>query len=107
METCTFCALAALNWKVTRESDPIHGYRLPGKFKGEACAATFGSEANRTGAGTNSCLPAVFESPDAFFVWAKHKQVPPANTAVNTTDSNARFISYNLLGWFVFWNIPQ
>src|SRR5512143_2656028 len=93
--TCTFCALGALKRKVTRASSSIRGYWTPGKLYGEGCAGTAGAEAERSGAGTISCLAAGVESFGDFFVW--DKQDPPANTAASRTDTNDFFMSCNLL----------
>ncbi len=54
METCTFFASGARNWKVTRESASIRGYWTSGKLYGEACAAKAGALGGLSGAGTNS-----------------------------------------------------
>jgi len=93
--TCTFCAVGALKWKVTRESSSIRGYWTPDRLYGEGCAGMAGAEAERSGAGTISCLVAglvFFEAPS---VWAK--KVPTANKLVTKAKANDRFIRGNLL----------
>src|SRR5512135_2267940 len=93
--TCTFCAVGALKWKVTRESSSIRGYWTPNRLYGEGCAGTAGADAERSGAGTISCLVAALEFFEVLSVWAK--QVPAANTPVSKAKANDRFMSCNLL----------
>src|SRR5665213_204248 len=87
IETCTFCAVGALNWKVTRDSSSIRGSATPGKLSGEACAGTGAAESERNGAGTSSCRAAGDES----CVFAR--QVPPATADATKVKRSTRFIS--------------